>query len=510
MPHDLKTLSTHGPLTTNRLRARPGLRIATAIVVAGLGLTTLAPHAARGQDATMPAGDAGTAAAGQASGGVASDVEDFWHYAKIARYDIANAKAKAILDANPNPADVLAAFEKTADKRAGEDVTEYMLRFQAIPELTENTKALEKILAEGRYGRRSDAKFIESNIQRLITNEIGYQNGVTNLRNSGEMAVPLLLDYLRDSSKSQYHDAVRRAMKDLGRVALNPLVAATEMKDVDTLSIVINLLGELGYSDVVPYVMRIQQTTTSDALKDVAGQTLAKLGASGTSADASFLDLANKVYYGKSAIQPDSRNPTAFVWYWTEDQGLLRKDVPQGVFPQIMAMREAEYALQLSQQGDVGDQALSLWLAANYKREVELAGAPDPTRMENQPDAHYYGVTSGPKYLGNALKRTLDDKDSAVAFQLLKSEQEIVGNKTLDISGPAASRSSKALSYPDRKVRFEAAFALAAAAKPTDRVRPAATSVVPLLGEALSQTGKPTALVVAGQAPTRSTRSPSR
>ena len=487
MPQDLSTP------TIVRLAA-PRLGIAAAAALAVAGMTLASPAFVRAQMADPAAAATTEQSAAAPAGPLASNVEDFWHYAKIARYDVANAKAKAILDASPNPSEALADFEKVADKQRGEDLTDYMIRFEAIPELAENAKAIEKILTDGRYARRSDSKFIQSNIERLIANQIGYQNGLTNLRNSGEMAVPLLVDYLRDPAKAQYHDAARRAIKDLGRVALNPLVAATEMKDVDTLSIVVTLLGELGYNDVSPYLMRVQQTASSDALKQLAGQSLGKLGASATSADASFLDLAEKLYAGKSAITSDSRNPMAFVWFWTEGQGLLRKEVPQNVFAEIMAMRAAEYALQLGQQGETTDKSMSLWLAANYKRQVLLGSVADATRMEGQPNAHYYGVTSGPKYLGAALRRTLGDSDSAVSFEILKSEQEIVGAKTLDINGGGQSL-IEALSYPDRKVRFESAFALAAA-RPTDAFT-GSDLVVPLLGEALSQTGKPTALVVA-------------
>jgi hypothetical protein len=64
--------------------------------------------------------------------------------------------------------------------------------------------------------------------------------------------------------------------------------------------------------------------------------------------------------------------------------------------------------------GSQGD-ALSLWLAANYKREVELPeGAVDTTRLENQPDAHYYGVVTGSQYLNSALDRTIRDRNAPV------------------------------------------------------------------------------------------------
>jgi HEAT repeat protein len=441
--------------------------------------------------AETPAPDAAPVAG---STNLVGDVEDFWHFAKIARYDAANAKAAAIIAAGAQPLEVLTAFENAVAKRPGDDLTAGMVRFVATPEIEENAKALEKILIEGRYARRGEAKFIESNIQRLIVNAIGYQNGVANLKSSGEMAVPILLDYLRTPERSQYHDAVRRALRDLGRVALNPLLAATETSDTETLGYIVSILGDLGYSDAGPYLMRVQANAPSGALKEACANALSKIGASGEDVSSSYLSLAEKLYYGKSAIAADTRNPEAFIWYWSDQTGLTRKNVPQNVFAEIMAMRASEYALQAAGEGETGDRALSLWLAANYKRQVELGVTVDPTRKENQPNAHYYGVTSGPKYVGMALDRTLNDRDAAVSYEILRSAQEIVGAKTLNINGEGQSL-VKALTSPDRRVRFEAAFALAAA-RPTEAFT-GADMVVPLLGEALSQTGKPTVLIVA-------------
>src|SRR2546423_15631167 len=76
-----------------------------------------------------------------------------------------------------------------------------------------------------------------------------------------------------------------------------------------------------------------------------------------------------------------------------------------------MAMRACEYSLKLGQSSS-GD-ALSLWLASNYKREAELPeGQQDPTRQANQPSAHFYGVDSGAAYLNNALGRAPRDPHS--------------------------------------------------------------------------------------------------
>ncbi len=98
-----------------------------------------------------------------------------------------------------------------------------------------------------------------------------------------------------------------------------------------------------------------------------------------------FYQLSEKFYYNNADISADVRDPKAKanIWYWNESTGLERKQVPPQIFSDIMAMRASEYALKLgAQRGD----ALSLWLAANYKREVDLPhGMTDPTREENQP-----------------------------------------------------------------------------------------------------------------------------
>lgn len=432
-------------------------------------------------------------AAAQQTDAVASAARDFWHFAKIGRYDVAVLRGKAVLDAGATPLDVLKAFEQVASSRK-DDLSQTMLRLSQVPELKETVDALQEVLIEGRYARRSEASYITQNIDRLIVNEVGYNNGLANLRNSGELAVPIMLDYLRSPSKAATHGAIRRALRDLGKDVLNPLVAATATADQVLLADIVKVLGEIGYADAAPYLLDVAARTNSANLREIALTSASRVGASaGASVAAAHLDLAEKYYYSRSAIVADPRNPVAFIWSWDESTGLTKEDVPHSVFAEIMAMRAAKAALA-SAGGDatVADAALSLWLAADYKREVELAGATDPTRPASMPAAHYYGVTSGPKYLASALARALQDHDVPVAFQILQSMQQIVGRTNVNIGGEAASLIT-ALRYPDRRVRFEAALALASA-RPTSAFD-ASDAVVPTLGEALSQTGQPQVII---------------
>lgn len=420
-------------------------------------------------------------------------VENFWHYGKIARYDLAVANAQQVLGSGADPADILAAFEQTSSQRK-DNLDQWLLRWQNVPAMQEVTTQLINTLEQGRRGRSANPVFIRQNIERLSGGERAYTIAIARLRNSGEVAVPFMIDFLRDPAKAQFHAAIRRALRDMGKYALNPLVAATEMRDWDTLVTVCNVLGDLGYDAAAPYLARL--TTDQDAptqVKAAAADALTRLGvrgARGAGAADLFYELAEKLYYDKSSISADNRIKVACLWYWSPE-GLIKKDVPPEIFNELMCMRECEYALKLG--GAQGD-ALSLWLAANYKREVELPqGAVDSTRLPNQPDAHYYGVVTGSQYLNSALDRTLRDRNAPVSLKIIRSLQEIIGQSNM-FSGSSNRPLVVAMQYPDRLVRFEAAFALAGALpqRPFDGQE----MVVPLLGEALSQTGQPSVFVV--------------
>lgn len=416
-------------------------------------------------------------------------VEDFWHYGKVARYDLAVAKAGDITAAAGDPIKVLEAFEKVAGDRS-DDLNEWVIRWQGVPETKDVAGQIAEIINKGRFERRAKPEFIQSNIDRLAINNRAYSLAMVQLRESGELAVPLMLDVLKDPARQPEHGAIRRAIVDLGRYAVNPLVAATETKDQGQLELVISLLGNLGYDSAVPYLVKIVESGPSDAIKGVATRALEQVRHSGNASAADlFYELSEKLYYDKSSLTADLRFPTANVWRVDGEKGLIRTTVPPAIFNEIMSMRAAEYALALNTQQD----ALSLWLAANYKREAELpSGEKDATRAEGQPDAHYYGVTAGTQYLNATLARALGDKNNAVALAAVKSLQEIAGDSNFKAGNTRSI--IEAMQYGDRRVRFEAAFTIAQALPQSGFE--GQELVVPLLAEAISQTGTPSVLAV--------------
>lgn len=424
---------------------------------------------------------------------IKDSVDSFWHYAKIGRYDVAAAEGQRILASNTDPQQLLSTFETVAQAHH-DNLDQWLLRWQGVDPLKEVATQLIDVLNKGHNARRADPKYIEANIKELATNERGYQIAISRLRDSGELAVPIMIDYLRSPAQSQYHAAIRRGLRDLGLSAVNPLLAATEMKDEQTLMAVVNALGDIGYDVAVPYLARLLQlkdvpssvkATTIDAL-----QRLRVADPTHLSATDLFYDLAERFYYDNAAVRADKRSPVGMIWYWSEDKGLTKIDVPQPIFHDVMSKRAAEYSLKLGQsKGD----ALSLWISAAFQDEADLpAGQKDPTLPADAPSAHYYGVAAGTKYLNASLARANRDRNAPVAMKAIEALEDIGGQANL--FGPGDHPLMDAMQFPDRLVRYESAFALAGALPRTPFT--GQERVVPLLSEALSQTGAANVLVV--------------
>jgi hypothetical protein len=412
--------------------------------------------------------------------------EDFWHYGKVARYDLATRAGDQILASGDDAQTVLVAFEAVAAER-NDDLDTWFTRWQDLPQMHDVATKLAAVLRDGYRARRSDPAAIKTNIELLIKSQRAYDLGVDRLRDSGELAVPFMIDYLRDPTRTQYHGPVRRALTAMGRSAVAPLCAVTTAKDENLLTVTCVVLGEIGYDAAAPYLARLADSNdVTITVKNAASSALSQIGMDTTDRKAAdlFYDLGDKFYYGTASIGADRRNPVGYFWYWSQTKGLYKVDVPLDIYNQLSTMRCAEFALKLGpSRGD----ALSLWLAANYQREINLKGATDPTRYPDQPSAQYYGVSSGVQYLQSALGRALHDKNTPLALKLITSLQGIIGEKN-GITTQANPLSS-ALTYSDRMVRFEAACAMAMGL-PTTHFD-GDSRVVPILIAAFAQTGQP-------------------
>src|SRR3990170_197819 len=170
-----------------------------------------------------------------------------------------------------------------------------------------------------------------------------------------------------------------------------------------------------------------EDSGTPDNLRGAAVEAVGRIAANnpgtspGVSAVEAFVQLAEAYYANRPAVRADPRDEEANVWYW-RDNFLTPVAVPQLIFDELMCMRCCQEALRLAPETG---EAVSLWLAANFRREAQLEMDPtaetedpraglDRTRPANFPRAIYFARSAGPKYNLQVLERAVRDRDSAV------------------------------------------------------------------------------------------------
>jgi CheY-like chemotaxis protein len=435
-----------------------------------------------------------------------NDVDAYFHYAWIGRYDLAGQFAQKVTDETTDPAALIPVLEDIAklhDPNTG--YLSQLLLFDNQPELKDATDKLLLKVQAGNVARAQDPALIEETIRDMSAGERAYENHLPYLRRSGELAVPIMIQFLRlpDDQHLPYRGTARRALADMGRVAVNPLLAAMAMKDNDTLLTIIDTLGSLGYDEAGPYLAVVANDSSApEAVRNAATSALGRLGISPIQAAdpaGMYYQLALRFYYGKADIAQVIDNPgasaatpvrTCNYWNWDADKGLARVEVPAEIFADLMTLRSCEESLRLAPNASA--EAVALWLDADNKREADLPdGAADPVRGD-QPPAHYFNVSSGAKHLDDALARSLKDRNAAVSLKLTHSLSQIVGRVSMD--GRLGDPLTEALRFPDKRVRYEAALALA-------RALPSKSFsnqelVVPLLVEAIGAGGGGNLLVL--------------
>ena len=89
---------------------------------------------------------------------------DFLHYTKIGRLDLAKGYAQAVLESNPDPLELLTLSEENPQ---GYAILLRVIDTASDAELVELSKKVLDIIEQGRFVRRADPKIIAEEIRRL-------------------------------------------------------------------------------------------------------------------------------------------------------------------------------------------------------------------------------------------------------------------------------------------------------------------------------------------------------
>ncbi|MCC7146835.1 MAG: hypothetical protein IT443_10340 [Phycisphaeraceae bacterium] len=426
--------------------------------------------------------------------------DDFNHYILIARPELAAAAAEAIIK-TADPQDLLDAVE--ASRFSSYDQT--LAKALKMEPVRAAAEALDQVIQKAQVQRVRDPQRIAQAIVRLGEGQRANMRANALLREAGAFAAPQLLQSLQNPQQVTLRPYVLAAIVQTGKPLVYPLGESLSHLDPATLRMVAQALAEIGYSQALPYLKELSEKADLDPLARQAAEVAFLKIATDTKTDGNataaelFLTLALNYYDRVSRDEEvpgfDARTKSGVVWEYSKTAGLVEIQVPASIFGDVLAMRAARRALALNPSLD---QALSLWLASNQRRANRLAsGETDPTYHDPQPPTYYLKM-AGPNRQADVLARALADHDSDLARNAIAALDETAGTATLVSGGQALEPLLDAMGFPDRRVRYEAAFALAKA-RP-EKTYTSSFRVVPALSDAVRQTHEQRALVVAPEA----------
>jgi hypothetical protein len=384
---------------------------------------------------------------------------DFLHYTKIGRLDLAKGYAQAVLESNPDPLELLTLSEENPQGYA------ILLRVIDTASDAELVKLSEKVLdviEQGRFVRRADPKIIAEEIRRLSSTTRGRLAAVKRLQNAGEYAVVYMLDAMMDDSRKEELPNIIWALPQIGRDAIRPLTAALQTEDVGLKAEIVRALGKIKYPQSLPYLKYIIEKNDSAELSNLASQSIKQIDPAALKAPAAqlFYQLGEDYYNHAPSLAPAEDANFANIWFWdSQGRRLVREKVDKSYFNELMTMRACEWALK----ADAGfGRAIGLWLAAYFKAESAGLGMPSYFGPGHA-DAMTYATTAGPEYLHQALARAIKDKNAHVALCAVEALATTAGEKSLLYRIGPAQPLVQALSFDDKAVRYSAAIAIAAA-----------------------------------------------
>lgn len=386
-----------------------------------------------------------------------SNWNDFLHYTAIGRFEIAGSYGEAIIDGDADPVALLELSQKNS---RGYSI---LLRvYNDNEQLKDVAGKILEMIEQGRFIKRTDPEIIREQIARLSTTIRGRLQAEQNLKNSGEYAIPFMLDAIADQSRSDEQPYVAAAMGKMGRDAIRAICSALQTENNGVKSEAIRALGQIKYPEALAYLKYVHETTDSAELKTLAAKSIEMIDAAAMKIPSArlFLQLAEDYYYHSDAIAPSADFDFANMWFWDKDQNMLRREeVSKDYFFELMSMRCCE--LSLKSDPDTGS-AISLWLTAFFKAEQQQIDMP-AYFGQGHADAMTYATTAGAEYLHESLARAIRDKDAFIALNFVEALAVNAGEASLLYRIGTEQPLVKALSFGDTAVELSAAIAIGAA-----------------------------------------------
>lgn len=438
----------------------------------------------------------GAAAASAANGSskdltaVQKSLEDFVHYVLIGKPELAQAAGEAALSADVTDADLASAVDAA---NLGDRLDKAISRSRAMGGVSDLATKIEDRVEDGRKALARDPNRIGDAIgmlrgtlrERMIAEE--------RLSAAGEYAVPQLLKVVVDSKDTALELEATKHLIALKRHSVLPLAMALSNLDSNSQRKVIAMLGEIGYPHAIPFILEVGAAPNApDTVKAAADVAFSQLRGTAKDVSAQFTALARKFFDRDSALIPNPGDAVNNIWAFDGTAGgyggLQATPVATPIFCDEMAMALSRRALAADPANNA---ALAIYVASDLRRENTLGSDAQPGRYSPQ----FFATASGPSVCTEVLGMAIDAKDTALIRDAILALSHTSGSGML-VANTGRTPMLEALRYADRRVRLDAALAIAQSL-PTQSFA-GDFSVVPTLVSAISDSGISRATVLGG------------
>lgn len=429
-------------------------------------------------------------------------VEDFVFFMTVANHELAAANLRALLDQGIDPQELVAVIEDSPGLSARFD--EAYRRALVVPELEADAAALWQFYEEGRRETARNPQRIAESIAMLDDTMRAQQLAAERLISANEYAVPQLYALLSGTQDLRMRARSQRMLERMGSAAVKPLLAALPSAPAEVQERIAMVLGQIGNPLALPGLYEL--SSASGAAPAARAEAINAIRAitgthdTGISAAALYLNQARSYFDSRrrevGGLLSFPAEDFQLLWQYDPQIGLLPLPIETVVYHETMAMIAAEKALSLDPNNSG---ALAVWLASNFARELAETGqTPNPAYDSEDRDAAFFATLAGAGPTQAALQLALDDGDTQLARAIIAALDRSIGGEGLIAGEGSQTALVKALTYPDRQTRFEAALALARSAPKSPFI--GSERVVPTLAGFIRDGGTRFALVIAEDA----------
>jgi hypothetical protein len=403
----------------------------------------------------------------------------------VGKYDLAAEDLKGFLAKNPGKEDLLAIEEQ-------EGMSAF-LRLLNIPQLRPDAQKLLDRVTQVVKENRADPERIQRFIKNLQASPEEREYAIIQLRKSGAVAVPYMVEALRNATDRTERSSLVSALVDLGRPAITPVLAALDAEDaalkLELIEVVRRLADPsaaagLWYPSVSPRepeTVRTQATATLVLLLGVERP--------------EQLPPATKALVGEAERYYQHRVPFAktqpvTAWAWQNNR-LVGQALTASQAEEFYGLRYAGQALALD---PAYEPAQIVYLSLALEKGVERSGLDQPLE-KNAPQAKQLARVVNPALLVATLDRALADHRVPVILGVVRTLGDLGVVQALRPSQGPEPALLRALDYPDRRVQLAAADAVLRI--PNTNPYPISVRVVEVLRRAGAADAQPRVLVAA-------------